>query len=144
MSLLNRAVFDTSTLICAAVRPASVPRQAFIWALGNHSLFISPETLDGLGKVLLRLKFDAHVSAAEGATCFAKYKQETMLLAPDAQSKQMAEGACRDAKDRKFLALAMACNAGVLVSSDDDLLSIKIWQGTQIVSPAAFLSPAVN
>ena len=67
-----------------------------------------------------------------------------MLLAPDAQSKKMAKGACRDAKDCKFLALAMACKAGVLVSSDDELLSLKNWQGTQIVSPAAFLSRAAK
>ena len=67
-----------------------------------------------------------------------------MLLAPDAQSKQMAEGACRDAKDCKFLALAVACNAGVLVSSDDDLLSLKNWRGTQIGSPAGFLRRATK
>ena len=63
-----------------------------------------------------------------------------MLLAPDAQIEKMAEGACRDAKDCKFLALAVACNAGVLVSSDDDLLSLKTWHETQIVSPVAFFS----
>ena len=130
--------------MCAVLRPASVPRQAFILALGNHSLFISPETLDELGKVLLRLKFDAYASTAESATLFVKYKQETMLLAPDAQIEKMAEGAYRDAKDCKFLALAMAYGAGGLVSSDDDLLSLKNWQGTQIASSAGFLSRAVN
>ena len=79
-----------------------MPRQAFILALGNHSLFVSPETLDELGKVLLRLKFDAYASAAEGATCFAKYKQETMLLAPDAQSKKMAEALVAMRKTANF------------------------------------------
>ncbi len=144
LSLVNRAVFDTSTLISAVLRPSSVPRQAFMLALGSHSLFVSSETLDELAKVLLRPKFDAYASTAERATFFAGYKQETTLLRPDAQSEQLAESACRDPKDCKFLALAMACNAGVLVSSDDDLLSIKNWQGTQIVSPAAFLSRAAN
>lgn len=144
MSLLNRAVFDASALISAVLQPAYVPRQALMAAFDSHTLFVSPRTLDGLEKVLHRPEFDAYASTAERATFFAKYKQETMLLAPDAQSKQMAEGACRDAKDRKFLALAMACKARVLVPSDDDLLSIKIWQGTQIGSPAAFLSRAVN
>ena len=67
-----------------------------------------------------------------------------MLLAPDAQSKKMAEGACRDPRNCKFLALATGCNAGVLVSSDDDLLSLKNWQGTQIATAAGFLSRAVN
>ena len=113
-------------------------------ALGRYTLFVSPATLDELEGVLLRPKFDAYASPTERAEFFARYSQETTLLTPDAQSDQMAQGACRDPKDCKFLALAMACNAGVLVSSDDDLLTLKHWQGTQIVTPAAFLSRAVN
>lgn len=113
-------------------------------ALGSHTLYVSPETLGELKGVLLRPKFDTYASPTERAEFFARYKQETTLLAPDAQSEQTAEGACRDPKDCKFLALAMACNAGVLVSSDEDLLSLKTWQGTQIVSPAAFLSRSVH
>jgi uncharacterized protein len=144
LSLLNRAVFDTSTLISAVLRPSSVPRQAFMLALGRCTLFVSPATLDELQGVLLRTKFDAYASRTERAAFFARYRQETTLLTHDAQSDQMASGACRDPKDCKFLALAMACNAGVLVSSDDDLLTLKHWHGTQILSPAAFLSSAVN
>ena len=113
-------------------------------ALGSQTLFVSPATLDELEKVLFRPKFDAYAASVDRAAFFAKYKQETTLLTPDVQSEQMAEGAYRDPKDCKFLALAMVCNAGILVSSDDDLLSIKNWHGTQIVSPAAFLSCFVN
>ncbi len=144
MSLLNRAVFDTSTLISAVLRPSSIPRQAFMSALGRYTLFVSPATLDELEGVLLRPKFDAYASPTERAAFFARYRLETTLLIPDARSDEMANGACRDPKDCKFLALAVACNAGVLVSSDDDLLTLKHWHGTQIVSPAVFLSSAVN
>ena len=113
-------------------------------ALGSHTLFVSAETLGELEVVLLRLKFDAYASYAERAIFFARYKQETTLLTPDAIGVRKAEGACRNTKDCKFLALAMACNAGVLVSSDDDLLSIESWHGTQIVSSATLLSRAAN
>lgn len=109
-------------------------------ALGNHSLYVSQETLDELQGVLRRPKFDAYASPTERMAFFARYQQETTLLTPDAQSEQMAVNACRDPKDGKFLALAMACRAAVLVSSDDDLLTLKSWHGTQIVSPAGFLS----
>ena len=128
------------------LRPLSIPRQAFVSALGRYTLFVSPATLDELQAVLIRPKFDAYASPTERAAFFARYKRETTLLIPDAQSEQMAEGACRDPKDCKFLALAlaMACQARVLVSSDDDLLTLKQWHGTQIVSAAAFLSSAVN
>ena len=67
-----------------------------------------------------------------------------MLLALNEQSKHMAEGARGDPKDCKFLALALACKAGILVSSDDDLLNIESWHDTQIVSPASLLSRAAN
>ena len=110
-------------------------------AVGSHTFFVSPETLDELEKVVFRPKFDAHASSAERATFFAKYSQETTLFTPDARSVQMNEGAYRGPKGCKFLALAMACNAGVLVSSDDDLLTIKNWHGAQIVSPAAIFEP---
>jgi putative PIN family toxin of toxin-antitoxin system len=144
MSLLNRAVFGTGMLVSAMLRPLSIPRQAFVSALGRCSVFVSPATFDELQAVLIRPKFDAYASPTERAAFFSRYKQETTLLTPDAQSDQMAQDACRDPKDCMFLALAMACQAHVLVSFDDDLLTLKQWHGTQIVSAAAFLSSAVN
>ena len=39
-------------------------------ALGNHTLFVSAETLGELEVVLLRLKFDAHTNSAERAAFF--------------------------------------------------------------------------
>ena len=113
-------------------------------AQGSHTLFVSPQTLDELERVLQRPKFDAYAMPAERAAFFDKYKQVTAFLMPDQQSEKMAIGACRDPKDCKFLALAMACSAGVLVSSDDDLLSLENWHGTRIVSPADFLSRSNN
>ena len=67
-----------------------------------------------------------------------------MLLAPNEQSKHMAEGARGDPKDCKFLALALACKAGIVVPSYDYLLSIESWHGMQIVSSATLLSRAAN
>lgn len=126
------------------LRPLSVPRQAFISALGSHTWFVSPETLEELKEVLRRPKFDAYASPTERAAFFARYEQETTRLTPDVRNERAAEGACRDPKDCKFLALAMACDAGILVSSDDDLLTLKNWHGTRIVSAAAFLVRSIN
>jgi predicted nucleic acid-binding protein len=46
---------------------------------------------------------------------------------------------CRDPKDNQFLALVLACDADVLVSSDADLLVLHPWQGVPILTPGAFL-----
>lgn len=48
--------------------------------------------------------------------------------------------ACRDPKCNKFLALARACSAHVLVSNDADLQVLSPWNGMPIVSPADFLA----
>ena len=36
---------------------------------------------------------------------------------------------CRDAKDNKYLELALAAGADPIVSSDDDLLVLHPWRG---------------
>ena len=47
---------------------------------------------------------------------------------------------CRDAKDNKYLELAMAARADFIVSSDDDLLVLNPWSGVRILRPAEFLA----
>jgi predicted nucleic acid-binding protein len=42
-------------------------------------------------------------------------------------------------KDDKFLALALASDADVLVSSDEDLLVMHPWRGVPIMTPFQFL-----
>lgn len=47
---------------------------------------------------------------------------------------------CRDAKDNRYLELALAAQAAAIVSGDDDLLVLDPWRGTRIMKPAAFLT----
>ena len=47
---------------------------------------------------------------------------------------------CRDAKDNKYLELALAAKAGVIVSSDEDLLVLDPWRGVRIRRPADYLA----
>ena len=48
-------------------------------------------------------------------------------------------GACRDPKDDKFLACAAEGEAHYLVSSDNDLLSMRSFRGVVIHNPGQFL-----
>jgi putative PIN family toxin of toxin-antitoxin system len=45
---------------------------------------------------------------------------------------------CRDLKDNKFLELAKAVNADFIISGDKDLLDLKSFENTQIVTPNQF------
>lgn len=47
---------------------------------------------------------------------------------------------CRDANDNKYLELALGAGATMIVSSDDDLLSLSPWRGIPIVTPRAYLT----
>jgi uncharacterized protein len=46
---------------------------------------------------------------------------------------------CRDPKDNKFLALAIACTADVLVASDKDLIALHPYLGIPVITPSDFL-----
>lgn len=46
---------------------------------------------------------------------------------------------CRDPKDNKFLDLALAANAQILVSSDSDLLVLHPYRTIHIITPSEFL-----
>ena len=47
--------------------------------------------------------------------------------------------ACRDPKDDKFLAIAAAGEADLIVSGDQDLLALHSYAGIPIVPPVDFL-----
>jgi hypothetical protein len=49
---------------------------------------------------------------------------------------------CVDPKDDKYLALAAAGQADVIVSSDDHLRRLHPWRGVSILSPTDFLALA--
>jgi len=139
MSERQRVVIDTSTLIGAVLRPNSVPRHAFLAAVRLYELCVSQVTLDELREVMQRPKFDRYVLLQERLDFCALVTERTRLWDVDTTSEQVADGACRDVKDAKFLALALACQAVALVSSDADLLVLHPWNDVPILTPAAFL-----
>ena len=46
---------------------------------------------------------------------------------------------CRDAKDDKFLEVAVNGKADYLITGDRDLLVLHLFRDIQIITPAAFL-----
>ena len=140
MSELRRVVIDTSTLVGAVLRPASTPRQALLVAAKGFELCVSPSTLHELQEVVQRPKFDRYAPLQTRLDFLALVTQWSHLWEVDAASEQAAQGACRDSKDDKFLALALACKAVAIVSSDADLLTLGTWNDIRIATPAGFLA----
>ena len=46
---------------------------------------------------------------------------------------------CRDPADNKYLELALAAKASVIVASDEDLLVLDPWRGIRIMTPADYV-----
>jgi predicted nucleic acid-binding protein len=47
---------------------------------------------------------------------------------------------CRDRKDNKYLELALAAGASIIVTSDADLLILDPWRGIRILKPIDYIS----
>ncbi len=137
MTRIRRVVFDTSTLVSAALRVDSVPYQALVKAFASSDVCVSVETLAELSTVMSRRKFDRYLDR-ELRLSFVELvaRQVHMFAVP---LGPVTPG-CRDVKDDKFLALALAAGADALVSSDEDLLVMHPWRGVRVMTAAEFLA----
>lgn len=140
MSIIGRVVFDTSTLVGVALKVGSVPHRAFGLALRHGEICTSLATLCELDEVLQRDKFDRYMPRSTRLELAALLRQNAQFFEVTADDEAAVRPQCRDPKDNKFLALAFVCDASVIVSSDDDLLTLSPWNGIQITTPAGFLT----
>lgn len=134
MSSSARYVLDTNTLVSAVLFEHSTPGQSLRRALKQGEVLISPATLEELAAVLQREKFDRYVTAAEREEFLAAFVERATLITPIVEIQ-----VCRDAKDDKFLELAVSGGATYLISGDSDLRLLHPFRGIAIVTAAEFL-----
>jgi putative PIN family toxin of toxin-antitoxin system len=130
-----RAVIDTSSLVSYVLTQGELMRRVVAyWRAGTFTLLSSPATRAELADVLARPAIRQLAVApldelVRGLEHFSEHVPGVMDLV----------GACRDPKDDKFLACAVEGKAHYLISSDDDLLDMRCYQGVAIVNPGQFL-----
>lgn len=132
-------VLDASTFVSAALKANSLPEQALLRAVNEpNRLLLSQAVEDEYREVIFRPKFDRFVSIARRQQVL-----DIALFAAERVEPREILRECRDPKDDKYLALAAAGQADVIVSSDvRHLLSMHPWRGIAILSPADFLARA--
>lgn len=130
-----RFVFDTNVIVSAALLAGSVPRQAFDKALDEGKILISVPVLLELAEVLSRKKLNRYLLEEERMRFLVALLKETELV-------EVVEtiSDCRDAKDNKFLELAISGKADCIVSGDSDLLILNPFREIPILTPREFLS----
>jgi putative PIN family toxin of toxin-antitoxin system len=126
-------VFDASTLVGAAFRR----RQGGAPRVPGGSIAVSAAVLAELLHVLHRPSLARFLDAGRRTELIERLLASGAVFEPE-----IAVADCRDAKDNKYLELALAAEAGTIVSSDEDLLVLHPWRGARIVQPAVYLAEA--
>lgn len=134
MSFARRIVIDTGVLVSAAIRPNSIPALALEKAFLHFEVCTSDETVAELENVLSRSKFERYATAGERRDFVEGFVERTVRV----QILHTISD-CPDPKDNKFLALAEAAEAELIVASDPHLTEMHPWRGIPIMPPAAFL-----
>lgn len=130
-------VVDASTFVSAALKANSLPERALLRAVAPpNRLILSEAVADEYRDVIFRQKFDRFVSVERRQRIL-----DAVLVAAERIEPTETVRECRDPKDDKYLALAAAGRADVIVSSDArHLLSMHPWRGIRILSPASYLA----
>src|SRR5947209_14207525 len=132
-----RAVVDTNILVRAMLNPGgSVGPVVDFLRDGRYVFLYSEATLNEMIDVLSRPRMVHRygITADEvDALCALVIRQGE----PVQPSRVIT--ACRDPKDNKFLEVAVAGRADVIVTGDEDLEVLGPFEGIPVVQPAKFL-----
>jgi hypothetical protein len=128
-------VFDTNSLISAALIPSSVSRLALKKADENGHLIFSKETLTELNEVLIRSKFDKYISLDERLEYIQRLEARGKIIETSSHFTD-----CRDVKDNKFLNLAYDGKALCIITGDLDLLVLNPFKNIPVLSTSNFLN----
>jgi uncharacterized protein len=131
---MPNVVFDASSIVGALLKHNSVPERAFLLACTHDALCLSPDVEGEIREVLGRRKFQRYVTVDRRTQFLGLLSASATLVEP----KQRISD-CRDAKDNKYLELALAAGVDVIVASDEDLLVLDPWRGIRIMRPADYV-----
>ena len=129
-----RAVVDTNVLLSGLFwrgKPHAVIEQVRAGAL---SLISSPGLLAELAEVINRPKFEEIL--ARSNTDAQRMLDELRRLAEIIDPPPLPAAVSRDPSDDAVLALAVASQADLIITGDDDLLILGSHAGIPIIDPA--------
>ncbi|MBV9587892.1 MAG: putative toxin-antitoxin system toxin component, PIN family [Alphaproteobacteria bacterium] len=127
---MPNVVVDASVVASAALKRQSTPERALIFALVYDALYLSEPVI----AEIRRPKFRKYVGEERLADILALILADAHFISPTERVV-----ACRDPADDKYLELAVAAEAALIISGDRDLLSLSPWRGIRIVSPAEYV-----
>lgn len=133
-----RVVLDTNVVVSGVIKEEGPPGQILrrLFQARQFTSVTSLEILAEIREVLQRPKVRRyHGWTDEEIDTFVTF----LYAESDVTEGTVTVNVARDPEDNKFLGCASEGNADYLVSGDDDLLQIEVFERTQIVRPKAFL-----
>lgn len=132
-----RAVIDTNIFVSGIIKPSGLTGDVLRQLRdGNFTLFYAPALLDELVDVLNRPRIrDKYGITHEDIKTIVAL----VMLRGESVTPDRTITVCRDPKDDMFLEIAVAGDADVIVSGDNDLLVLNPFENIPIISPRDFL-----
>ena len=133
-----KAVLDTNVLVAAFVNEGVCSKLLIRARKRQFQLFVSHFILQEFEQVLVR---KLRVSGDEARDAVRLISEAvSLILLP----RKLEAPVCRDSKDDNVLACSLAAEADYLVTGDADLLDLRSFRGTFIVTPRNFESLFVD
>jgi uncharacterized protein len=128
---LLRVVLDTNVYISAVIFDGNPAEILKLIQANKFQLFISSETEQ---EVINKLssKFESATQIIADFKSFLNSRANYLVPAKKVRI-------CRDPEDNVFLEVALESKADYLITGDKDLLILKTFKSTKIVSPKEFL-----
>ena len=120
-------VIDTNVWVSYVLAPQSAIGIKVKQLIREHPYAFSNETFIELTDVLMRDKFDRFVSPEKRGSILKLLANTADWFQP-----RVVITDCRDPKDNKFLELAIASSAKLLITGDQDLLVLHPYRGMNI------------
>jgi len=130
-----RVIFDTNVLVAAFISEGLCSKLLRRANRRDFDLYSSPFIVSEFQKAF---KTKIGLRESEITILTGLLIELVMLVTPGEEEEQQAKGFCRDKQDDQVLACALACRADYLVTGDQDLLEIKKFHRTRILSPREF------
>ena len=139
MSSDLRVVIDANVLVSGMFGIKNSPSSQILDAIRTQKIILvsSPAIIKEIEDVINRERIVKLTKMNKGER--SDFIGKLIETSDITEGKQVSEIVGRDIKDDKFLACAIEGKADYIVYGDEDLLTIKEYEGVEIVTPREFI-----
>lgn len=134
-----RAVLDTNLFVSGLFAlHGTIARLQQLWVSGSFELVVSEEILQEIEETIRKpsIQKELFLKPEEIGEIVSLIREKAFVVTKDLYKTDKITA---DPDDNKFLACALESKANYIVSGDNHLLSLKHFQGIQIVDAVTFI-----